>query len=99
MAVNIGPKIGIDGEAEFRRQLNQIISASKTLASEMKAVTTSFKENDKSQDSLSSQSAVLTKQIENQKKEIELLKKGLADSTEKFGEADSRTQKWKKSVS
>lgn len=98
MAVNIGPKIGIDGEAEFRRQLNQIISASKTLASEMKAVTTSFKDNDKSQGSLSSQSAVLTKQIENQKKEIELLKKGLADSTEKFGEADSRTQKWKKSV-
>lgn len=98
MPVNIGPKIGIDGEAEFRRQLNQIISASKTLASEMKAVTTSFKENDKSQDSLSSQSAVLTKQIENQKKEIELLKKGLADSTEKFGEADTRTQKWKKSV-
>ena len=30
MAVNIGPKIGVDGEAEYRRQINQIIQQSKT---------------------------------------------------------------------
>ena len=33
MAVNIGPKIGVDGEAEYRRQINQIIQQSKTLES------------------------------------------------------------------
>nr|DAU40171.1 MAG TPA: hypothetical protein [Caudoviricetes sp.] len=31
MAVNIGPKIGIDGEAEYRKQLNNIIEQAKTL--------------------------------------------------------------------
>ena len=31
MAVNIGPKIGVDGEAEYRRQINQIIQQSRTL--------------------------------------------------------------------
>ena len=33
MAVNIGPKIGIDGEAEYRKQINQIIQQAKTLDS------------------------------------------------------------------
>ena len=37
MAVNIGPKIGIEGEAEYRKQINGIIQQSKTLASQMKA--------------------------------------------------------------
>ena len=35
MAVNIGPKIGVDGEAEYRRQINQIIQQSKTLESHL----------------------------------------------------------------
>ena len=39
MAVNIGPKIGVDGEAEYRKEINNIIQQAKTLSSEMKAVT------------------------------------------------------------
>lgn len=95
MAVNIGPKIGIDGEAQFRKELNNIIQQSKTLASEMKAVTSAFDKNDNSQEKLAAQSAVLTKQIETQEQRIEQLKKGLAASAKEFGEADTRTQKWK----
>lgn len=38
MAVNIGPKIGIDGEAEYRKQLNNIIEQAKTLDTEMRRV-------------------------------------------------------------
>ena len=35
MATNIGPKIGVDGEKEYRQQITgQIIQQSKTLASE-----------------------------------------------------------------
>ena len=64
MAVNIGPKIGIDGEAEFRKEINDLIQQQKTLASEMKAVTSAFDKNDKSQENLEGQSRVLTKQIE-----------------------------------
>lgn len=36
MAVDIGPKIGIDGEKEFRQELNQINTTLKTLGTEMK---------------------------------------------------------------
>ncbi len=42
MAINIGPKIGIDGEAEYRAQLKGVIQQTKTLASEMQKVTSSF---------------------------------------------------------
>ena len=98
MAVNIGPKIGIDGEAQFRKELNNIIQQSKTLASEMKAVTSAFDKNDNSQEKLAAQSAVLTKQIETQEQRIEQLKKGLDASAKEFGEADTRTQKWKQAV-
>ena len=42
MAVNIGPKIGIDGEKEYRNQLNNIIQQTKTLGSEMKALSQQF---------------------------------------------------------
>lgn len=98
MAVNIGPKIGIDGEAQFRKEINGIIQQSKTLASEMKAVTSAFDKNDKSQEAVTAQSKVLTKQIETQQQRIAKLKEGLEAATKQFGEADSRTQKWQQAV-
>lgn len=98
MAVNIGPKIGVDGEAEYRKQLNNIIQQAKTLSSEMKAVTSSFTSNTSAQEKAASQTQVLTKQIENQKERVSLLAQGLAQATEKWGEADTRTLKWQQAL-
>lgn len=98
MAVNIGPKIGIDGESEFRKQLNNIIQQCKTLDSEMKSVTSSFDENDQSQEKLSKQSEVLTRQIQLQIQRIEMLEKGLGEASKKYGETDTKTQKWQQAV-
>lgn len=98
MAVNIGPKIGIDGEAQFRKELSNIIQQAKTLESEMKAVTSQFDANDNSQEKLSAQSEILTKQLELQQKRVEMLEKGVKAATDQFGDADSRTQKWKQAL-
>lgn len=98
MAVNIGPKIGIDGEAEFRKELNNIIQQSKTLESEMKKVTSAFDANDNSQEKLSAQADILSKQMDLQKKRVEMLEKGVKAATDQFGDADSRTQKWKQAL-
>ena len=98
MAVNIGPRIGIDGEADFRKQLNNIIQQCKTLDSEMKSVTSSFDANDQSQEKLTQQSEVLTKQIQVQTQRLEMLQKGLAESANKYGDADTKTQKWQQAV-
>ena len=45
MAVNIGPRIGIDGEKEYRKSINDIIQQQKTLKSEMSAVSSSWDKN------------------------------------------------------
>lgn len=98
MAVNIGPKIGIDGEAQFRKELNNLAAQSKALESEMKAVTSAFDENDNSQEKLTAQSKILAQQLEIQEKRVELLKKGVEYSAKEFTEADERTQKWKRAL-
>ena len=98
MAVDIGPKIGIDGEAEFRKSLQNINQQLKTLGSEMNAVTSAFGDNADSEDALTAKSSVLTKQIETQQKKIDELNKGLTASAEKYGENDTRTLKWQQAV-
>lgn len=98
MAVNIGPRIGIDGEAQFRKEISNIIQQQKTLASELKAVTSAFDKNDKSEEALTAQAKVLNQQIQVQQQRLEQLKKGLSSASQKFGDADTRTLQWKQSV-
>lgn len=98
MAVNIGPRIGIDGEAQFRKEISNLIQQQKTLASELKAVTSAFDKNDKSEESMTAQTKVLSQQIQVQQQRIEKLSQGLSESAKQFGETDSRTLKWKQSV-
>ena len=45
MAYDIGPRIGIQGEAEFNKQIKQINNAIRECGSEMKALSSEFDEN------------------------------------------------------
>lgn len=98
MAVNIGPKIGIEGEAEYRKQINSIIQQSKTLASQMKALTTSFDKNNKSLSDNAKQHKLLQEQIKVQEQKVEELNHMLSESSNKYGENADKTLKWKQSV-
>ena len=98
MAVNIGPKIGIDGEAEYRKQINAIIQQAKTLDSEMRVVTSSFDKHTSAQSKNAAEAQVLSKQIENQKNRVRELNDMLEKSKEKFGENSTKTQRWQQSV-
>ena len=98
MAVDIGPRIGIDGEAEFRKELNNLAQQMRTLGSEMKAVTSAFDANDKSQEALTAQAEVLNKQIAVQQQRLTQLQRGLDASAQKFGENDTRTLRWAQAV-
>lgn len=74
MATNdIGVRIGLEGEADFRRQLKLITQQSKELDAEMKALVSSFNANDRSQENLTKQSQLLGKQIDTQNQKIKLL--------------------------
>ncbi len=95
---DIGPKIGIEGESEFKRAIENVNRNIKTLGTEMKVAASAYKEGDKSAAALTSQNEVLTKQIVQQKEKLALLSNGLEKSNEKYGEADKATQGLKQSV-
>jgi hypothetical protein len=98
MAVDIGPKIGIDGEKEFRQELNQINTTLKTLGTEMKKVSSEFQENENSQEALKKKNEVLNKSIDEQKKKLEMVQKALQESAEQYGETSTKTQQWQQVV-
>lgn len=98
MAYDIGPRIGIDGEEDFRKSLMHINQNIKTLGSEMGSVVSSFAEGEKSEEAMAAQTDVLTRQIEEQKKKLKLLTEGMEKSADKFGENDTKTLKWKQAV-
>ena len=98
MAVQIGPKIGIDGEKEYRQEINQIITQAKTLSSEMKVVTSSFDKDTSAKEKSAKKTEVLNKQIANQEKMVATIKKQLDESAKKYGENDAKTLKWKTSL-
>ena len=98
MAVNIGPKIGVDGEAEYRRQINQIIQQSKTLESQMKLVASQFTAATTAEERNAKTASVLSKQIDVQRERVKLLAEQTGKAAAKYGEADSRTQKWQQAL-
>lgn len=98
MGADIGPRIGIDGEAEFRKQIGAIIQQQRTLASEAKEVASAFEDGDKSQEKFAKQAQVLGKQVETQEKRLNMLKEMLDKCKEKYGENDVKTQKWQQAV-
>ena len=69
----IGAKIQLDGEAQFKTGLQNIVQQSKTLAAEMKALSSSFDKNATAQDKARAKMQVLNKQINTQKTYIDTL--------------------------
>ena len=98
MAIDIGPKIGIEGESEFRKQIKQVNAEIKTLGTEMQVTQAAFAGQEKSEAALTATSKVLNEQITKQKEKIDLLSKGLKESAEKYGENDEKTLKWQQAV-
>ena len=98
MAVDIGPKIGIEGEKEFRDQLTNVNQAVKTLGSEMKLVTAEFTNNAKSEEALTKKNDVLERTISTLNEKLELQQKALKASADEYGEADEKTMKWQQAV-
>ena len=74
--------------------MNQIIQSTRTLKTEMKATESSFSASDSAMKKASERSKILSREIENQKRHIENCRTALQQATEKYGEADSRTQRW-----
>ncbi len=98
MAVDIGPKIGIEGEKEFRDALKSMSTQLKTLDTEMKAVTSAFNANDSSQEKLSAQTDVLTRQLGLQEDKISEIQKALDYARANYAENSNEVQRWQQAL-
>lgn len=98
MAADIGPKIGIDGEKEFRDALKSMGQQLKTLGTEMKAVTSAFDVDNNSQKKLASQSDILSRQLEVQQQRITEIQKALDYARQNYAENSNEVQRWQQSL-
>ena len=98
MAADIGPKIGIDGEKEFRDALKSMGQQLKTLGTEMTAVTSAFDVDNDSQKKLAAQSDVLNRQLEVQQQRISEIQKALDYAKANYSENSSEVQRWQQAL-
>ena len=98
MAADIGPKIGIDGEKEFRDALKSMGQQLKTLGTEMTAVTSAFDVDNDSQKKLAEQSDVLNRQLEVQQQRISEIQKALDYAKANYSENSSEVQRWQQAL-
>lgn len=98
MGYQIGPKIGIEGENEFRQTIKDINMNIKTLGTEMKAVTSTFAGQEKSVQSLSAENDVLGRTVDALEDKLAMQKKMLQEAAKAYGEASGKTQGWRQQV-
>jgi len=98
MAVNIGPKIGIDGEADYRKAINNIIQQQKTLGAEMERTSAVFAKDADAKKKNAAQIEILNKQIATQKDRISQLSAMYDESVRKTGENSTASLKWKEAL-
>lgn len=98
MAVNIGPKIGVEGEAEYRKQINNIITQTKTLSSEMKKLESSFSAEGRSIQDNIAKKKLLNDQIKVQEERVQALNSMLEKAKSKYEENSNEVLKWQQAV-
>ena len=98
MATNIGAKVELAGEREFRQALSQINTGLKTTASELKLVTARYSENADSVAGLTAKNEALQKKLDQQREKVETLRKALENAKVQYGETDTKTLRWQQSL-
>lgn len=95
---DIGPKISVEGEKEYRQQMQNIIARQKEYAAELKSTTASMDENTSAEQRASSVAAVLRKQIAAQTDALNAQKGMLLQATEKYGSASTQATAYRTAV-
>lgn len=93
MADNIGPKIGIDGEAKFRASINNISAALKALDAQMKSTTSAFTAQTTAEEKNKKVKEQLEKQVEVLRKAQEKANRNMEDAAKATTETSTITLK------
>lgn len=98
MAKDIGPRIGIEGESQYKKEMSNIIQQAKTLDAQMKALAASFDEESDAVDKNAKTTKLLQSQIENQKNAVAKLTEMHQKYVDAYGEGDTKTLKFAESL-
>jgi uncharacterized coiled-coil DUF342 family protein len=94
----ISTAIKLEGEQEFKRQMGLVNSELKNLKSEMSLVTAEFSGQANTVDALSAKNRVLRQQYDQQAEKVKALEKAVREASETYGDADKRTDEYKRQL-
>lgn len=95
---DIGPKISVEGEKEYRQQMQNIIQKQKEYAAELKATTASMDENTSAEQRAASVASILRKQIASQTDALNAQKGMLLQATAQYGSASTQASAYRTAI-
>lgn len=98
LATNIGPKISVEGEAQYRKQMAQIIAQQKALAAEMKATVSGFTSATSAQEKARASASVLDRQIANLTDALKAQQGQLDKAEAKYGSSSKEALAYRTAV-
>lgn len=90
----LGARVQLDGEAEYKKALNELNAGNKTLATEMQKLKAEFQGNTESTEYLTRAGELLERQLLQQQDKVKLLQQQLQAAARQYGESDTRTQQF-----
>lgn len=95
---DIGPKISVEGESEYRKQMQSIIQKQREYSAELASATAALGKNATAQEHATSVASILRKQIQNQESAISAQNLMLQKAVNKYGEASVQASKFRTSM-
>ena len=95
---DIGPRISVEGESEYRKQMQRIVQQQKEYAAELSSTTAALGRNSSAQERSSAVGKILKKQIQNQKDAISAQNLMLQKAVAEYGEASVEASKFRTSI-
>lgn len=99
MAVRtISTSIKLDGEQEFKKQMSSVNSELKNLKSEVSLAAAEFKGQANSMEALTTKGRLLQQQYDQQKAKVQALEQAVQDAADAYGDADKRTDEYRRQL-
>ncbi len=94
MPREIKTTLSVDGEAAFKRAINEANTSMKNLGTQLTLAQANFKKDGDAMKLMETRSKALNAEIKQQDEIVKALRKAVEDSTKAYGENSTKTEKW-----
>ena len=99
MAVRvISTRLAVDGETEYKRAIESVNGTLRTMKAELSYTESAFRGQANTLTALTEKQRIQKDMVDQQAEKIRSLEDAVAEATKVYGEHDTRTEKWKKSL-